>query len=88
MNWGIGADIPTLPCVRQLTSWNLLNTTGRSVHCQRGGMGGGSGREVQKGGDIYAHVYVYVNIYVYIYFHFIVQQKLTQHCKATIPAAL
>ena len=36
-------------------------------------------------GYIYAHICVYVNIYGCMYFHFIVQQKLTQHCKATIP---
>ena len=35
------------------------------------------GREVQEGGD--------VGIYVYIYLiHFVIQQKLTQHCKAII----
>ena len=35
------------------------------------------GREAQEGGDM--------GIYVYLYLiHFIVQQKLTKHCKAII----
>ena len=38
-----------------------------------GGMGGG-GREVQEGGDICTHIAD----------SFLVQQKLTQHCKAII----
>ena len=37
-----------------------------------GAVGGGGRREVQEGGDIR----------IYIYTHFILQQKLTQHCKA------
>ena len=36
----------------------------------------GGGMEAQEGGEIY--------IYMYIYIFFIVQQKPTQHCKATI----
>ena len=38
--------------------------------------GGRGGREVQEGGGIY--------IYIYSLIHFVVQQKLTQHCKAII----
>ena len=35
------------------------------------------GREMQEGGDM--------GIYVYIYLiHFVIQQKLTHHCKAII----
>ena len=35
------------------------------------------GREMQEGGDM--------GIYVYIYLiHFVIQQKLTNHCKAII----
>ena len=42
------------------------------------GVGGWEvGREVQEGGDM--GIYVYLKL-----IHFIVQQKLTQHCKATI----
>ena len=46
-----------------------------------------NGKEIQKRGEIYIH------IYIYIYrerererelIYFAVQQKLTQHCKATI----
>ena len=37
-------------------------------------MGVGSGKEVQKGGDTCIHIAD----------HFIVQQKLTQHCEAII----
>ena len=35
------------------------------------------GREMQKRGDMGIYVYVYL-------IHFVIQQKLTQHCKATI----
>ena len=35
------------------------------------------GREMQEGGDM--EIYVYIQL-----IYFVVQQKLTQHCKATI----
>ena len=35
------------------------------------------GREAQEGGDM--EIYVYIEL-----IHFVVQQKLTQHCKAII----
>ena len=43
-------------------------------------LGGGDregGRETQEGGDMV--IYVYIQL-----IHFVVQQKLTQHCKAII----
>ena len=46
-------------------------------------------REAHEGGDmgiyIYIYIYGYIYIYVYIYLiHFVIKQKLTQHCKAII----
>ena len=35
------------------------------------------GKEMQEGGDMGIYVYVYL-------IHFVIQQKLTQHCKAII----
>ena len=36
--------------------------------------------------ELYVCVYVYVYTYIYVYLiHFAVEQKLTQHCKSTIP---
>ena len=75
MNWEIGTDIYTLPCVKQIASGNLLYSTGSSVQPSvvtwMGGMVGRSKRE-----GIYVHIQL---------IHFVVQQKLTQHCKATLP---
>ena len=31
MNWEIKTDIYTLPCVKQIASWNLLYSTGSSA---------------------------------------------------------
>ena len=45
-----------------------------SVMTQRGGMGKALGRRLKKDG-----IYVYIQL-----IHFVVQQKLTQHCKAII----
>ena len=33
MNWEIGIDIYTLPCVKQIASGNLLYSTGSSAWC-------------------------------------------------------
>ena len=70
-------DIYALPCVKQISSGNMLWSAGSSTQCsvvtQMGGMGSG-GREVLEGED-----YVYIQL-----IHFVVQQKLTQFCKATI----
>ena len=46
------------------------------------------GKEIQKRGEIYIYIYTHTHTYIYIYIyiwliHFAVQQKLTQHCKAT-----
>ena len=47
MNWEIGIDILTLPCVKQIASGNLLYITGSSARCSvityMGGMGGEGG---------------------------------------------
>ena len=45
-----------------------------SVMTQRGGMGKALGRRLKKDG-----IYVYIQL-----IHSVVQQKLTQHCKATM----
>ena len=52
-----------------------------------GELGGESGKEVQERGDICACVCVYIYIYIYLIL-FIVWQKLTQYCKATVPQFL
>ena len=33
MNWGIGADVYTVLCVKQITNENLLYSTGNSTYC-------------------------------------------------------
>ena len=76
MNWEIGIDIYTLPCVRQVASGNLLYSTGSTVRCSVVTyMGGMVGRGSKREG-----IYVYIKL-----IHFVVQQKLTQHCKTSIP---
>ena len=50
MNWEIGTDIYTLPCVKQIASGNLLYSTRSSAWCSTvtymdGMVGGGSKRE-------------------------------------------
>ena len=66
----------TLPCVKQIASGSLLYSTGSSAQCSvmtqmRGGCGEGrSKREC---------IQVYIQV-----INFIVQQKLTQHCKAIL----
>ena len=66
--------IYTLPCVKQLASGKLLYSTESSVQCsvinQKHGMVGVGGRCKREG------LYVCLQL-----IHFIVQQKLTQHCK-------
>ena len=77
MNWEIRIDIYTLPCVKQVASGNLVYSTGSPARCsvmtQMGGMGDGGGRSKREG------IQVYIQL-----IHFIVQKKLTQHCKAII----
>ena len=77
-NWEIRIDIYTLPCVKQIASGNLLYSTGSSSWCSvvtyMGGMGVGvEGRSKREG------IYVYIQL-----IPFIVEQKLTEHCKAII----
>ena len=79
MNWKIGIDVSTQLCVKQITNENLVYSKRNSIlsalwlprGVRWGRMGGRSQRE---------------GIYVYTWLiHFTVQQKLTQHRKATIP---
>ena len=57
-----------------MASGNLLDSTGSSAQRWPREVGWGSGWEVQEEG-----------IYVYIWLtHFVVHQKLIQHCKAII----
>ena len=64
MNWEVKTDIRTLPSVKQIASGNLQYSPGSSAHgstvTQPGGMrwawkGGGGGKAVQEGSDIYTH---------------------------------
>ena len=47
MNWEIGIDIYTLLCIKQITSEDLLYSTGNSVPCDDL-----NGKEIWEGGDI------------------------------------
>ena len=75
LNWEIRFDINTLPCVKEIASGNVLYSTGSSAQCsvttQMGGMQGVGGRSKRE------VILFYIQL-----IHFIVQQKLTQHCKA------
>ena len=68
----------TLPYVKQIASGKLLQSTGSStwyfLMTQRGGVRRGDGNSLKREGT-----YVYTQL-----IHFVVQQKLTQHCRATI----
>ena len=71
-------NIYTLPCVNEIASGKLLQTTGTSaVPCDdlEGWEGGSRGR-----GDIY----IYMCVLLFASFAVVVQQKLTQLCKAII----
>ena len=61
-----------------MASGKLLHSTGRSARCfvvtYRGGIGSVGG-EAQEGGDM--GIYVYIQL-----IHFVLQHKLTKHCKA------
>ena len=82
---GVGADIHILPRVKQLVGTCCKAKELSSAFCsdlqgwdggpiKRGGMGVFRGKSKREG------------IYVYIWLiHFIVQQRLTQHCKALFP---
>ena len=56
------------------TSFFIPNTFIQKVFIVVTGMGGGVGGRSEREG-----IYVYIQL-----IHFVVQQKLTQHCKATI----
>ena len=77
MNWESRIVIQTLRCVKQMDTGKLLESTGSSAQCSvmTEGRDGGwaQGRSKREG----THVYIKP-------IHFIVQQKLTQHCKAII----
>ena len=50
MNWEIGIDIQTLPCLKQLAIGRLLYSTGSSAQCSVGtGMGGMGGEGGSSG---------------------------------------
>ena len=70
MNWEIGIDIYTLLCVKQITNKNLLYSTGNSTQFSVP-----NGKEIKK---MWGDIHVYIEL-----IHFSVQQKVTQHCKAT-----
>ena len=70
MNWETGIDTYTLLCPKQIPNENLLYSTENST--QR--CGDLNGKDIQKRGDI-----LFIQL-----IHFAVQQKLIQHCKATI----
>ena len=58
INWVIGTDLHTIPCVKQSASKNLLYSIGNSAQCsvvtQRGETGG-RGRQ-WEGGDICIYI--------------------------------
>ena len=74
MNWEIRIDICTLPCVKQ---WKAA-IEHRELSLVLGGdlgLGWGEGSSRGRG---YMYIYIWP-------IHFIAQQRLTQHCRATIP---
>ena len=73
MNWEIGADIYTLPCVRELVGTYCIQHRKPSLVLRddlRAGI-----REWEGGPRGRGSVYTWL-------IHFIAQQKLTQHCIA------
>ena len=71
MRWEIAADIYTLVCAKQVSDKILLDSTGSSTPCS---MVTCMGRQSKKRSCI--HIYKEL-------IHFVVQQELTQRCKAT-----
>ena len=59
MNWEIEIDVCALPCLKHITSGNLLYSAGSSAQCSvvawMGGMGVGR-KEGQEEGDICIHI--------------------------------
>ena len=73
-NWENSIDINALPCVKQIASEKLLNSTRSSAQCSEGWDRGGVGRSLKR-----------AEIHVYLWWiHNIVWQKQVQHCKAII----
>ena len=72
-NWERRVDIYTLPCVKKITSGKLPYSTGSSALCSAMTQMGGVGVSGREG------IYVYIQLS-----HLVVQQKPTQHHKATI----
>ena len=70
MDWETGSDIYTPLCIKQIINENQLYSTGNST---KGSLETQMGRKSKEEG-IYVHMWL---------IHFAVQQKLTQHCKAT-----
>ena len=71
MNWETGVDIHMLLDMKQITSKDLLYSTGNSTWCSVATwMGGKSKREG-------------IRVYIWLV-PFAVHQELAQHCKATI----
>ena len=58
MNWEIGTDIYTLPCIKQIASGKLLynHREFNSVFCDDLERWDGGRRELQEGGDICVHI--------------------------------
>ena len=76
MNWEIGFDISTVPYVKQIASGKALHSTWRSAQCSVMTQIGGKrqdGSNVQE-----ERTCVYISL-----IYFVVQQKLSRHCKAT-----
>ena len=76
MNWEIGFDISTALCVKQIASGKVLYSTWRSAQCSVMTQIGGKrqdGSNVQE-----ERTCVYISL-----IYFVVQQKLSRHCKAT-----
>ena len=76
--WEIRTDICALPCVKQIASGKLLSRQGaQSLLCGDLDVGLVAGeREIHEGGDTCTHIAD--SLYA------VVQQKLTQYCKAII----
>ena len=75
--WEIGIDIYTLPCLKQIVGTCCIAQGAQlpdDLEGQDDGAGWWAGRRSKR-----EAIYVYIKLT-----HFVVQQKPTQHCKATI----
>ena len=73
-NWENSIDINALPCVKQIASEKLLNSTRSSAQFSEGWDGDGVGRSLKR-----AEIHVYLRL-----IHIVVRQKPMQHCKGII----